>query len=104
VPSFVFQTIDPPLAAHGSAAVGINSSEKVVGEFTDVNSVTHGYLLSGGQNTTVEDPGSGGFDLSSLTSLANYAARTGKSATAQPFQISRLTVSDQPTESLSLNF
>src|SRR6516165_5159446 len=60
VPSYVFQTIDPPLAALGSAATGINSSGQVVGEFTDSRSVTHGYLLSDGQYTTIDAPGAAG--------------------------------------------
>jgi probable HAF family extracellular repeat protein len=58
VPSggYVFHTIDDPLGVQGSAAFGINSSGKVVGDFTDANSVTHGYLLSGGHYTTIDDP------------------------------------------------
>jgi probable HAF family extracellular repeat protein len=60
VPSYVFQTIDPPLAALGSAATGINSSGKVVGEFTGADSVTHGYLLSDGHYTTIDAPGAVG--------------------------------------------
>jgi probable HAF family extracellular repeat protein len=64
VPSYLFQTIDPPSAGQaffqGSFATGINSSGEIVGSYTDANQVTHGYLLSGGQYTTLDDPNAGG--------------------------------------------
>src|SRR5262249_14684336 len=54
-----FQTIDPPQAAQVSAATLISNSGDIVGLYTDVNSVFHGYLLSGGQYTTIDDPNAG---------------------------------------------
>jgi hypothetical protein len=61
VPSagYDFQTIDPPQAAHGTAATLINSSGDVVGFYIDANFVQHGYLLSHGQYTTIDDPNAG---------------------------------------------
>jgi hypothetical protein len=61
VPSagYVFQTIDPPQAAQVSAATLINSSGDIVGFYLDANFVQHGYLLSGGQYTTIDDPNAG---------------------------------------------
>src|SRR5262245_27195857 len=56
---YVFQTFDPPLAAQGSGATLINSSGEIVGLYLDANSVMHGYLLSGGQYTTIDDPNAG---------------------------------------------
>jgi hypothetical protein len=61
VPSggYVFQTIDPPLAAQVSIPTLINSSGEVVGAYTDANFVLHGYLLSGRRYTTIDDPNAG---------------------------------------------
>jgi hypothetical protein len=56
---YVFRTIDPSQAANGSAATLINSSGKIVGFYLDANFVQHGYLLSGGQYTTIDDPNAG---------------------------------------------
>jgi hypothetical protein len=61
VPSggYVFQTIDPPLAAQLSIPTLINSSGTIVGVYADATFVLHGYLLSGGQYTTLDDPNAG---------------------------------------------
>src|SRR5262249_18719156 len=64
VPSYLFQTIDPPGAGQGffegSSANGINSSGEIVGSWTDANFNSHGYLLSGGRYTTLDDPNATG--------------------------------------------
>jgi hypothetical protein len=61
VPSggYVFQTIDPPQASQLSVPTLINSRGDIVGLYTDASSVFHGYLLSGGQYTTLDDPNAG---------------------------------------------
>jgi hypothetical protein len=61
VPSggYVFQTIDPPLAAQLSVPALISNSGEIVGVYTDANAVIHGYLLSGGQYTTIDEPNAG---------------------------------------------
>ncbi len=58
VPSggYRFSTIDDPSGSQGNFAFGINSSGAIVGRYTDANSVTHGFLLKGGQYTTLDDP------------------------------------------------
>src|SRR5262249_45279611 len=61
VPSagYDFQTIDPPAAAQLSVPTLINNSGEIVGLYTDANFVFHGYLLSHGQFTTLDDPNAG---------------------------------------------
>jgi hypothetical protein len=61
VPSagYVFRTIDPPQAVQLSVPTLINSSGEIVGGYTDASSVFHGYLLSGGQYSTLDDPNAG---------------------------------------------
>jgi probable HAF family extracellular repeat protein len=60
-----FTTIDPPGAANQPGpsftgnidqAADINDVGQVVGGYTDAAGVTHGYLLSGGHYTTLDDP------------------------------------------------
>jgi probable HAF family extracellular repeat protein len=63
-----FTTIDPPGAANNPGpsplalvnvdqAVSINKQGQIVGGYTDANGMTHGYLLSHGQYTTLDYPG-----------------------------------------------
>jgi probable HAF family extracellular repeat protein len=59
VGGYNFQTIDDPLGVHGTEAVGINARGQIVGLYTDANNVNHGFLLSGGQYTTLDDPHAG---------------------------------------------
>jgi probable HAF family extracellular repeat protein len=61
VPSggYHFQTIDDPNAVRGTVAFGINARGQVVGYYTDANSGLHGFVLSGGQYTTLDDPNAG---------------------------------------------
>jgi len=65
-----FTTIDPPGAyfnpgpsfTNVDQAADINDLGQIVGGYTDSSNVTHGYLLSHGQYTTLDDPNaSGGF-------------------------------------------
>jgi uncharacterized membrane protein len=62
---YVFQTIDDPNGSGSrggfNAALGINSLGEIVGGYTDASAVTHGYLLSGGKYTTLDDPNAVGF-------------------------------------------
>jgi probable HAF family extracellular repeat protein len=59
VGAYNFQTIDDPLAVNGTEAVGINARGQIVGFYTDADNVNHGFLLSGGQYTTLDDPNAG---------------------------------------------
>jgi probable HAF family extracellular repeat protein len=59
VGGYNFQTIDDPLGVNGTEAVEINARGQIVGFYTDANNVTHGFLLSGGQYTTLDDPNAG---------------------------------------------
>ena len=56
MPVNVFTTIDDPLAALGTEAFGINDAGLIVGQFFDVNTRRHGFLLSGGSFMTLDDP------------------------------------------------
>lgn len=61
--SFSFATIDVPCAscpggiARRTAPGGINPAGDVVGTYTDAVGKQHGFLLSGGQFTTIDAPG-----------------------------------------------
>src|SRR5262249_6402908 len=51
-----FTTLDDPLGARGTFALGINEPGQVVGYYLDANGVQHGFLFSGGAYTTIDDP------------------------------------------------
>ncbi len=53
---------------------------------------------------TLQDPGSGGFDLSSLMNPANYAARSGKSAKSKAYQIGGLSVASGTANTETVTF
>jgi probable HAF family extracellular repeat protein len=65
LPSYIFQTIDDPNAGttgngiQGTFPVGINAGGQISGNYGDANNVTHGFLLSGGQFTSFDDPNAG---------------------------------------------
>jgi probable HAF family extracellular repeat protein len=59
VGGYNFQTIDDPLGVNGTEAVGINARGQIVGVYFDASTVSHGFLLSGGQYTTLDDPNAG---------------------------------------------
>jgi probable HAF family extracellular repeat protein len=54
--SFNFYTIDVPSSIL-TTAFGINPGGSVVGTYNDAGGVQHGFLLSGGQFTTIDVPG-----------------------------------------------
>lgn len=65
-----FLTIDPPGAANLAGASytnnldeagNINDLGQIVGGYTDTNGVTHGYLLSHGHYTVLDDPQAAGY-------------------------------------------
>src|SRR5260370_36035976 len=62
--SFSFTTIDVPCSscpagiARRSAIAGINPGGDIVGVYTDAVGKSNGFLLSGGQFTTIDVPGS----------------------------------------------
>src|SRR6516162_8053210 len=51
-----FAAVDFP-GASSTHAYGINNSGQMVGVFTDVGNVTHGFLLSSGIFSTIDYPG-----------------------------------------------
>jgi uncharacterized membrane protein len=64
VPSggYVFKTIDDPNGAPGfNVALGINSRGEIVGGYADAAGAVHGYLRSGGEYTTLDDPNAAGY-------------------------------------------
>src|SRR5262249_50703778 len=86
-----FMTLrDPPNAGsqlgQGSGASGINNAGQVVGFSVDANNVSHGFLLTHGQYTTLDDPnaGTGIFSFTAAGGINNrgqivcsYAASPG---------------------------
>jgi probable HAF family extracellular repeat protein len=54
----VFQVINIPAAVGGAQATGINNAQQISGFYIDENNVNHGFLLSFGQLTTLDAPGS----------------------------------------------
>jgi hypothetical protein len=65
VPSYVFQTIDDPNGVGYNSTESINSSGQIAGLYLDATGAYHGYLYSGGQFTTINEPniGPGGSTL-----------------------------------------
>jgi probable HAF family extracellular repeat protein len=80
-----FTTMDEPNAVpappgaviSGTEQTGINSLGQIVGGFSDASGVTHGFLLSGGQYTTLDDPsaGSGGVQQGTVPIAINSAGQ-----------------------------
>ena len=66
MPVYTFTTIDDPLATgFDTRALGINDAGQIVGTYTRGNS--HGFLLSAGVFTTIDDPfADGGTDVSGI--------------------------------------
>jgi len=61
MPVNVFTTIDDPAASTGTTlSFDINNLGRIVGQFADASG-THGFLLSGGTFTTIDDPLATGF-------------------------------------------
>ena len=50
-----FSTVSDPLSS-GSYALGINNGGQIVGYYYDDTEIVHGFLLSDGQYTTLDDP------------------------------------------------
>src|SRR5262245_55108535 len=63
MPVYTYTTIDDPLATDGTSASGINDMGQIVGAYRD-GSGGHGFLLSGGTYTALNDPL--GFDTTAL--------------------------------------
>ncbi len=70
VPSqgYTFSTFDPP-GSSSSSANGINDLGQIVGSY-QAGPVQHGYLLSGGQYTTLDDPNATGPQLPGTNATA----------------------------------
>jgi probable HAF family extracellular repeat protein len=57
MPVYSFTTFDDPLAFTGKTdALGINDTDQIVGNYRDASGGRHGFLLSGGTYTTLDDP------------------------------------------------
>jgi probable HAF family extracellular repeat protein len=57
MPVYTYTTFDDPLntSGDGTLASGINDTGQIVGTYADASGV-HGFLLSGGSYTTLDDP------------------------------------------------
>jgi hypothetical protein len=80
-----YTSFDDPLAGTGSGqgtfAGNINTGGEIAGNYTDSNSVHHGFLLSKGQYTTVDAPGAG-TGSGQGTFIAGFSGLTDKGAVA----------------------
>src|SRR5436190_8143430 len=56
MPVNVFTMIDDPAGPDGTFANGINDAGQIVGQFRDASNFAHGFLLSGGVFTALDDP------------------------------------------------
>jgi probable HAF family extracellular repeat protein len=56
MPMYTFTTIDNPAANGVTVAVDINNADQIVGYYIDAAMKSHGFLLSGGVFTTLDDP------------------------------------------------
>jgi probable HAF family extracellular repeat protein len=80
-------TLNDPLAtgAEGTVAVGINATRQIVGYYEDASFHFHGFLLSGGVYTTLDDPSATGATFAkgingSGQIVGSYANATGNHA------------------------
>ena len=57
MPVYTYTTFDNPLntSGDGTLASGMNDTGQIVGTYADASGV-HGFLLSGGSYTTLDDP------------------------------------------------
>jgi len=61
MPVYNYTTLDDPFATHGTLAYGINGAGQIVGFYLDdFMSGEHGFLLSGGDYTTLDTLAPGG--------------------------------------------
>ena len=60
MPVYTYTTIDDPLATTRTSARDINNAGQIVGEYIDSSNHLHGFLLSGGTYTILDDPQRGG--------------------------------------------
>src|SRR2546430_11806852 len=56
MPVYTYTTIDDPLATTRTSARDINNAGQIVGEYIDSSNHLHGFLLSGGTYTILDDP------------------------------------------------
>jgi probable HAF family extracellular repeat protein len=79
MPIYTFSTLNGPAAGHGTIADGINDSGQISGTYYDQNAFeTHGFLLSGGTYTTVDDPlGTHGDTTTRMEGINNNGAMVG---------------------------
>lgn len=54
---YTFSRLDVPGSSFGTVASGINDAGQIVGQYFDVGSRGHGFLLSGGVYTPIDVPG-----------------------------------------------
>src|SRR5262245_32173633 len=59
MPVYTFTTLDHPSGTVATGANGINDAGQIVGVYIDASRQGHGFLLSGGTFTTLDDPSAG---------------------------------------------
>ena len=55
MPVNIFTTVEDPLATQDTQGGGINNAGQIVGDYADASG-GHGFLLSGGVFTTIDEP------------------------------------------------
>jgi len=56
MPIYPYTTLDDPSGTLGTFARGINTSGQIAGYYVDSSNSSHGFLLSGGTYTALDDP------------------------------------------------
>jgi probable HAF family extracellular repeat protein len=74
MPVYTYTTLNDPSATTGTKAFGINDAGQIVGGY-DAGSIgtVHGFLLSGGTYTTLDDPGTDQTQLSRINNAGEIA-------------------------------
>src|SRR5947209_1476717 len=74
MPIRIFNTLDDP-SGSGTQAYGVNDMDQIVGAYANVTGV-HGFLLSGGIYTTLDDPlatgGTAAFGINDMGQIVGY--------------------------------
>jgi probable HAF family extracellular repeat protein len=74
MPVYTYTSLNDPSATTGTKAFGINDAGQIVGGY-DAGSIgtVHGFLLSGGTYTTLDDPGTDQTQLSRINNAGEIA-------------------------------
>src|SRR5947209_13659886 len=75
MPINIFTTVEDPLATQDTQGQGINNAGQIVGDYADASG-GHGFLLSGGVFTTIDEPVAAG-NATSAKAINNFGQIVG---------------------------